>query len=72
MKGMNFDSAALAVPQFIITGAFDDRGGTQRPWDYLAATVHAEHHGCFLSKMVSVTVASSMQKASFSSGWMTY
>lgn len=34
MKDMNFDPAALAVPQFIITGGIDDRGGTQRPWDY--------------------------------------
>jgi hypothetical protein len=34
MNEMNFGPAALAVPQFIITGGIDDRGGTQRPWDY--------------------------------------
>ena len=34
MKEMNLDPSALAVPQFIITGGIDDRGGTQRPWDY--------------------------------------
>ena len=33
MTNMNLDAAALAVPQFIITGGIDDRGGTQRPWD---------------------------------------
>lgn len=36
MKDMNLDSAALAVPQFIIAGGIDDRGGTQRPWDYFS------------------------------------
>jgi hypothetical protein len=34
MKDMNLSPTALAVPQFIITGGIDDRGGTQRPWDY--------------------------------------
>ncbi len=36
MKDMNLDATALAVPQFIITGGIDDRGGTQRPWDYFS------------------------------------
>jgi hypothetical protein len=36
MKEMNFEPAALAVPQFIITGGIDDRGGTQRPYDYFS------------------------------------
>jgi hypothetical protein len=36
MKEMNLNSAALGVPQFIITGGIDDRGGTQRPWDYFS------------------------------------
>lgn len=36
MKDMNLDPAALAVPQFIITGGIDDRGGTERPWDYFS------------------------------------
>jgi hypothetical protein len=36
MKDMNLSPAALAVPQFIITGGIDDRGGTQRPWDYFS------------------------------------
>lgn len=36
MKEMNFGPTALAVPQFIITGGIDDRGGTQRPWDYFS------------------------------------
>lgn len=34
MKDMNLGPDALAVPQLIITGGIDDRGGTQRPWDY--------------------------------------
>jgi hypothetical protein len=36
MKDMNLEPTALAVPQFIITGGIDDRGGTQRPWDYFS------------------------------------
>jgi hypothetical protein len=36
MKEMNLDSAALGVPQFIIMGGIDDRGGTERPWDYFS------------------------------------
>ena len=34
MKDMDLSAAALAVPQFIIAGGIDDRGGTQRPYDY--------------------------------------
>ena len=34
IKDMALDPTAFAVPQFIITGGIDDRGGTQRPWDY--------------------------------------
>jgi hypothetical protein len=34
MKEINFDPVALTVPQFVITGGIDDRGGTQQPWDY--------------------------------------
>jgi hypothetical protein len=36
MEAMKLGTAALAVPQFIITGGIDDRGGTQRPWDYFS------------------------------------
>jgi len=36
LKEMNFEPTALAVPQFIITGGIDDRGGTQRPYDYFS------------------------------------
>ena len=36
MKEMNLGATARAVPQFIITGGIDDRGGTQRPWDYFS------------------------------------
>ena len=36
MKDMTLDPNAFAVPQFIITGGIDDRGGTQRPWDYFS------------------------------------
>jgi dienelactone hydrolase len=34
MKDLNLGDAALAVPQFVIVGGIDDRGGTQRPYDY--------------------------------------
>ncbi|MBV9745484.1 MAG: hypothetical protein JO099_17115, partial [Acidobacteriia bacterium] len=34
MKEMNLEPAALAVPEFIIAGGIDDRGRTQRPYDY--------------------------------------
>lgn len=36
LKDMDLGAAALRVPQFIITGGMDDRGGTQRPWDYFS------------------------------------
>ena len=36
MKGMDLGEAALGVPQFIIAGGVDDRGGTQRPYDYFS------------------------------------
>jgi hypothetical protein len=34
METVNFSDEALAVPQFIIVGAIDSRGGTQRPYEY--------------------------------------
>lgn len=36
MREMNLGPVARAVPQFIITGGIDDRGGTQRPYDYFS------------------------------------
>ena len=36
MKDITMDPTAFAVPQLIITGGIDDRGGTQRPWDYFS------------------------------------
>jgi hypothetical protein len=34
METVNLSDEALAVPQFIIVGAIDSRGGTQRPYEY--------------------------------------
>jgi hypothetical protein len=36
MKDLNLSPTALVVPQFIIVGGIDDRGGTQRPYDYFS------------------------------------
>lgn len=36
MQDMDFGAAALGVPQFIIAGGIDDRGGTQRPYEYFS------------------------------------
>ena len=36
MKDLEFGAAALAVPQLVITGGIDDRGGTQRPYNYFS------------------------------------
>jgi hypothetical protein len=34
METVNLSDDAMAVPQFIIVGAIDSRGGTQRPYEY--------------------------------------
>jgi hypothetical protein len=34
IKDLDLSADALVVPQFIIVGGIDDRGGTQRPYDY--------------------------------------
>lgn len=34
METVNLSDDAVAVPQFIIVGAIDSRGGTQRPYEY--------------------------------------
>jgi dienelactone hydrolase len=36
MKDINLSTVALTVPQFIIAGGIDDRGGTQRPYSYFS------------------------------------
>jgi dienelactone hydrolase len=36
MKDIDLGAPALGVPQFIVTGGSDGRGGTQRPYDYFS------------------------------------